>query len=209
TIELTGAGAGILIPLDLDPAVLQFADKRGFYYLILILVIGSMLLVHALENSRFGAWLTAIRENEDSAQALGVDTFRCKLGAITLSAAMMGLGGVFYAQLFLYLDAGIAYGPWISVEALLVPIIGGLGTVFGPILGSFVVHGLGESAKSLTDGAPGLSLVLYGILLILILRFLPSGLLGLLKSSWGKLSARRNPNDSASTSSQAQEAGDD
>ena len=72
-----------------------------------------------------------------------------------------------------------------------------------------MVHGRGESAKSLTDGAPGLSLVLYGILLILILRFLPSGLLGLLKSGWGKLSASRNPNDCASTSSQAQEAGDD
>ena len=74
----------------------------------------------------------AVRENEDAAKALGVDVFRVKLGAITLSGAMAAAAGVFYAQIFLFLDSGIAFGPHVSVEALLGPIIGGLGTAFGP-----------------------------------------------------------------------------
>jgi len=176
---ITGAGAGILIPLDVRPANLQFASQEGFYYAALALVGMSLVVVRMLEDSRFGAWLTAIRENEDSARALGVDTFRCKLGAIALSGAMTASGGVFYAQRFLFLDAGIAYGPWVSVEALLVPIIGGMGTLFGPLLGAFVLHAVGEAAKMVTGDAPGLNLVLYGVLLVVMVRFLPDGLAGL------------------------------
>ena len=82
---------------------------------------------------------------------------------MTLSAAITAAGGCFYAQYFLFVDAGIAYGPWISVEALLAPIIGGVGTVFGPLLGALVVKTLGESTKLVTGDAPGLDLVIYGV----------------------------------------------
>ena len=88
---------------------------------------------------------------------------RVKLAAMTLSAAITAAGGCFYAQYFLFLDAGIAYGPWISVEALLAPIIGGIGTVFGPLLGALVVRSLGEATKLVTGDAPGLDLVIYGV----------------------------------------------
>ena len=82
---------------------------------------------------------------------------------MTLSAAITAAGGCFYAQYFLFLDAGIAYGPWISIEALLAPIIGGVGTVFGPLLGALVVKTLGELTKLVAGDAPGLDLVIYGL----------------------------------------------
>jgi branched-chain amino acid transport system permease protein len=107
-----------------------------------------------------------------------------KLRAIALSGAMTAAAGCLYAQKFLYLDATIAYGPWISVEALLAPIIGGIGTVFGPLVGAVVLLGLGEVTKQTlaawTGGAvPGVDLVIYGALLILCVAFAPKGMLGL------------------------------
>jgi len=139
----------------------------------------SMILMRLIEDSRFGAYLVAVRENEDAAKALGVDATFVKVGAMTLSAAIAAAGGCFYAQYFLFIDAGIAYGPWISVEALLAPIIGGIGTVFGPLLGALVVKTLGELAKLLTGGAPGLDLVIYGGVLIVVVAFAPRGIVGI------------------------------
>jgi branched-chain amino acid transport system permease protein len=78
----------------------------------------------------------------------------------------------------LFIDAGIAYGTWISIEALLTPIIGGVGTVFGPLLGALVVKSLGEGAKLVAGDAPGLDLVVYGIVLVLVIWFAPRGLIG-------------------------------
>ena len=101
---------------------------------------------------------------------------------MTLSAAITAAGGCFYAQYFLFLDAGIAYGPWISVEALLAPIIGGIGTVFGPLLGALVVRSLGELTKLVTGHAPGLDLVIYGAVLVLVVAFAPRGIAGLFDS---------------------------
>ena len=101
---------------------------------------------------------------------------------MTLSAAITAAGGCFYAQYFLFLDAGIAYGPWISVEALLAPIIGGIGTVFGPLLGALVVRSLGELTKLATGHAPGLDLVIYGAVLVLVVAFAPRGIAGLFDS---------------------------
>jgi branched-chain amino acid transport system permease protein len=109
-----------------------------------------------------------------------VNTTIVKLGAMTISAAFTAAGGCFYAQYFLFVDAGIAYGPWISIEALLAPIIGGVGTVFGPLLGALVVKTLGELGKLATGDAPGLDLVIYGCVLILVVAVAPRGIAGLL-----------------------------
>src|SRR6185369_3180510 len=114
-----------------------------------------------------------------AAQALGVNTTMVKLLAMTISAAITAAAGCFYAQYFLFIDAGIAYGPWISIEALLAPIIGGAGTVFGPLLGALVVKVLGEVAKLVTGDAPGLDLVIYGGVLVVVVAFAPRGLVGL------------------------------
>ena len=177
---VTGAGVGTLIKLDLRWQALQFQSRVPFYYVILALVAVSLILVHAVERSRFGAWLVAVRENEDAAAALGVDATLVKIGAMTLSAALAAAGGCFYAQYYLFIDAGIAYGPWISIEALLAPIVGGVGTVFGPLLGALVVKSLGEATKLLAGDAPGLDLVIYGSVLVLVIAFAPRGIAGLL-----------------------------
>jgi branched-chain amino acid transport system permease protein len=189
---ITGAGVGTLIKLDLRPEAFQFQSRAPFYWIILGMVALSIALVRMIENSRFGAYLMAVRENEDAARALGVDATRIKLVAMTISAAITGAGGCFYAQYFLFIDAGIAYGPWISIEALLAPIIGGIGTVFGPLLGALMVKTLGELTKLVTGDAPGLDLVIYGCLLILVVAFAPRGMAGLLASLGQRLRAGRH-----------------
>ena len=103
---------------------------------------------------------------------------------MTISAAITAAGGGFYAQYFLFIDAGIAYGPWISVEALLAPIIGGVGTVLGPLLGALVIKTLGELTKLVAGDAPGLDLVVYGSMLIVVVAFAPRGIAGVW-SDWG------------------------
>jgi branched-chain amino acid transport system permease protein len=177
---ITGAGVGTLIKLDLGARALQFQSRAAFYWMILALVAAALIITWLIERSRFGAWLVAVRENEEAARALGVDATRVKLGAMTISAAMAAAAGCFYAQYFLFLDAGIAYGPWISVEALLAPIIGGVGTVFGPLLGALLVKTLGEAAKHITGDVPGLDLVVYGGVLILVVGFAPRGVAGVI-----------------------------
>src|ERR1044071_1750125 len=111
--------------------------------------------------------------------ALGINPSRVKLAAMIISAAITAAAGGFYVQYFLFVDSGIAYGPWISIEALLAPIIGGVGTVFGPLLGALVVKILGELAKLMTGDAPGLDLVIYGGVLVLVVAFAPRGIVGL------------------------------
>jgi len=177
---ITGAGVGTLIKLDMRLEAFQFQSRAPFFWIILVLVAISLVLVRLIEGSRFGTYLVAVRENEDAAKALGIDAMLVKLGAIIISAAITAAGGGFYTQYFLFVDAGIAYGPWISVEALLAPIIGGVGTVFGPLLGALVVKTLGELTKLMTGGAPGLDLVIYGGVLVLVIAFAPRGIAGLI-----------------------------
>ena len=195
---ITGAGVGTLIKLDLRPEAFQFQSRAPFYWIILALVGAVARSSSALiEDSRFGAYLVAVRENEDAAKALGVDATLVKLGAMTISAAITAAGGCFYAQYFLFIDAGIAYGPWISIEALLAPIIGGIGTVFGPLLGALVVKTLGELTKLVTGDAPGLDLVIYGSVLILVVAFAPRGIAGLFADLRRAASQRTKPPERA------------
>jgi branched-chain amino acid transport system permease protein len=179
SVGFTGGGVGLLLPLKESAADLQFPGKAGFLYLIVALTIAGFLATWWLEHSRFGAWLAAVRDSEESAAALGVDVFRVKLAAIVLSAALMSAGGFFYVQYFHYIDPHIAYGPAVSVEALLGPIVGGLGTVFGPLLGAAMLQLLGEITRNLAGDAPGVSLVVYGVVLIGMVMFLPRGVAGL------------------------------
>ncbi len=179
TFEFTGAGVGLQLPLKESAAALQFATKTGYLYTILVFVTISLLIAWWLKHSRYGAWLTAVRDNEDSAAALGVNAFRVKLIAISISGALMGAGGAFYVQMYRYIDPHIAYGSAISVEALLAAIIGGMGTIFGPLLGAVVLHVLSEVTRNYIDNAPGVSLIIYGALLVLIIMFMPRGIAGL------------------------------
>jgi len=194
---ITGAGAGTLIKLDLRPEALQFQSRVPFYWIMLALVAASLVIARVLEGTRFGAWLTAVRENEDAARALGVDVFRIKLAAMTISAAIAAAGGCFYAQYYLFIDAAIAYGPWISVDALLAPIIGGAGTALGPLFGALAIKTLGEGTKLITGDAPGLDLVVYGCILIVVVAFAPRGITGIF-SGWRDRLRRRSTTARAS-----------
>lgn len=179
---ITGAGVGTLVKLDLHIDALQFQSRAAFYWVILALVAISLLATQKLERSRFGTWLIAVRENEDAAKALGVNATQVKLGAMTISAAMTAAAGCFYTQYFLFVDFGIAFGTRMSIEALLTPIIGGAGTVLGPLLGALAVQALGEGAKLVAGDAPGLSLIVYGCVLVLVIAFAPRGLIGLVET---------------------------
>jgi len=175
---ITGAGVGTLVKLNLHASALQFESRAIFYWMILALVAVALIVTHLIERSRFGAWLIAVRENEDAAKALGVNATTIKLAAMTISGAITAAAGCFYVQYFLFVDSGIAYGTWISIEALLTPIIGGAGTVFGPLLGALVVKALGEGALMVTGEAPGLDLVVFGCVLVFVIWFSPRGLIG-------------------------------
>jgi branched-chain amino acid transport system permease protein len=180
TFEFTGAGVGLQIPLKDSAADFQFAGKTGFLYTILAFAVASLVIAAWLKRSRFGAWLQALRDSEDSAAALGVNVLRVKLGAIAVSGALMSAGGAFYVQYFRYIDPHLAYGPSISVEALLAAIVGGMGTVYGPLLGAAALAALGEATRSLMADAPGANLIVYGVLLVAIVMFMPRGIMGLL-----------------------------
>jgi branched-chain amino acid transport system permease protein len=189
-VPITGAGVGILIKLDLRAQSFQFQSRTAFYLVILSLVAAALVIAQKLEHSRFGTWLVAVRENEDAALALGVDATRVKLGAMVISAAITAAAGCFYAQYFLFIDAPIAYGAWISIEALLTPIIGGVGTVFGAVVGALVVKSLGEGAKLMTGDVPGLDLMIYGAMLVLVVAFAPRGLVGAFADARARLMRR-------------------
>ena len=179
SVDFTGAGVGILIPLAPGVANLQFETKTGYFFLVWTFTLAAFLAVWWIGHSRFGASLAAVRDNEEAARALGVNAFRVKMGAIMLSGLFSGLAGVFYAQFFLYLDPGIAYGPAVSVESLLVPIVGGMGTLFGPLLGAVALHAVSEVTREVIGDLPGISLVIYGTILVIMVLFAPRGLSGL------------------------------
>jgi branched-chain amino acid transport system permease protein len=179
SFEFTGGGSGLQLTLAPGLANLQFADRTVVYTALLVVVAVVMGLTALIKYSRFGAYLIAVRENEDAARALGIDTYRIKVQAMAISGAFGGLAGVLYLQLWLFIDSNVVYGSAVSIEALIGPIIGGAGTVWGPLLGTLGLHLLGEGAKHLLPNAPGLNFVLYAMVLICALRFLPQGLVGL------------------------------
>jgi len=175
----TGGGVGLMLPLRESFANMQFGSRKGSIALVLGFVVAAMLVTAWLRHSRFGAQLQAVRDNEDAARAIGVDPWRVKLGAIVLSGGFMGAGGAFYVQVFQYIDPAIAFGPSSSVEALVAAIVGGMGTLWGPVLGAAVLHLLAELTRSLFGALPGLNMVIYGAVLVAIVMFLPRGLSGM------------------------------
>ena len=159
---ITGAGVGTLVNLDMRFSAMQFQSRAVFYWLILSLVAAALIITWLIERSRFGAWLIAVRENEDAARALGVNALTVKLGAMVISGVVTAAAGCFYVQYFLFVDSHIAYGTWISVEALLTPIIGGAGTIFGPLVGALVVRARGDRARRLPAAQPRLGAARHG-----------------------------------------------
>ena len=177
-VPITGAAAGVLVRLDPRPENFQFASRAVFFYVVLACVAIVLALTAWISNARFGAQLAAVRENEEAARALGIDTFAVKLRAMTLSAAITATAGVLYLQYYLYIDSSLAFGTGVSVAALLAPVVGGIGTVLGPVLGALALHGLGELTRLVAGPVPGVDQVLFGLLLVAAIAFLPGGLAG-------------------------------
>ncbi|MDB5966354.1 MAG: inner-rane translocator [Polaromonas sp.] len=194
SVPFTGGGVGMMIPLRESFSNMQFGSRKGYVYLVLAFVSVALLATWWLKHSRFGAYLQAVRDNEDSARAIGVSPFRVKLGAIAVSGGLMGAGGAFYAQVFQYIDPSIAFGPTTSIEALVAAIVGGIGTLWGPVLGAVVLHVLADVTRNMFGQLPGINLVIYGVVLVLIVMFLPRGIGGVgatLKAGWQRAKGRR------------------
>lgn len=186
--EVTGGALGLYITFTGDPWQLQFQDNRAYYYLALALVLLATAVVAVLERSRLGTALLAIRDDEDAAEALGVDTFRCKLAAIMLSAFLTGVGGAFYANYLFSLQPNAVFGIPLSVDIIIRPVVGGAGTLLGPLLGSLILSPLAEVARIYfaRPGWVGLHLVAYGALLIAVVLFLPRGAYPHVRRAWSR-----------------------
>lgn len=169
---------GILLPIGDNPLMFQFETRTGYFYVILALTIFVTLVTYFISKSRLGFNLIAIRENEDAAQSLGVNTFRNKMMAIALSGALTSIGGTFYAQYLLYIDPPTTFGNSVSVAIILPAILGGMGTILGPFMGSLIIVPLGEITAHFFGGFAGVHLMVYGLILILVILFLPEGLVG-------------------------------
>lgn len=152
--EFVGAANGILLPFEPNPTFwqFQFGDKEPYYYIALVMMLCSIALVAWIARSRFGYYLHAIRQDEDAAEAVGVPTKRCKIQAIALSAALAGMGGTFYAQYTQYIVPDDMVIGRVSVEILLGAVIGGAGTVMGPIVGAFILIPIGEATRVIFEG---------------------------------------------------------
>ncbi|GAB4503937.1 MAG: branched-chain amino acid ABC transporter permease [Anaerolineales bacterium] len=163
-----------------SPLLMQFEGKASYYYIILVMVVVAIWLVHWLSRQRFGYHLIAVRENEDAAEALGVDTLRTKIQASVISAILTALGGTFFAQYFTYINPRNVFGEGPSIQILLFSIVGGLGTVWGPAIGALVLVPIAELARGWLGGSfAGAHLLLYGMVMVLVMLFMPKGIMGL------------------------------
>jgi len=151
-----------------------------YYYAILALSIGAFVLCFFLLKSKAGYYWQAIRENEEAAQALGINTFRWKMLAVAISSAMTAVSGVFFAFYYNNLFPEQIFHISRSIEIILGPIIGGIGTLFGPILGAVVLtllsDGITEGLAAMGWEIPGIKQVFYGLVLLAVIMFLPNGI---------------------------------
>jgi ABC-type branched-chain amino acid transport system, permease component len=181
--SVTGGPVGISVPFrpEAGPWALQFETALPNYYLFL----GAFLLITVIfwriKVSAFGYRLRAIKENEVAAEVVGVNTYRVKLQASVLSAALTAVLGTLYAQFQFFFDPDSIFGvATVSVKMALIAILGGVGTIFGPWMGAFVIIPLEELANSyLGNSLAGLSQFTYGALLIVVILLNPRGLISL------------------------------
>jgi len=190
--DAVGGALGYYITFTGNPRQFQFQDNRAYYYIALALMLAATGIVAGIERRRFGAYLIAIREDEGACEALGVNTFLYKMLAMVVSSFLTGVGGTFYAFYLFSLQPNAVFGIPLSVEIVIRPIVGGAGTVLGPILGSFILSPLAELSRIYfgQGGWSGAHLIAYGLLLIAVVLFLPQGAYPALRRLWGRMPAR-------------------
>ena len=175
-LPILGGYTGLFINFTPNPLQFQFRGKIPYYFVSLGFVTAASLAVWVIQRSKLGAYLLAIRDDEDASEALGVDTFRYKMAAYAISAALTAFGGTFYAYYQFYLQPNTVLSLNHSVYIMIRAIVGGTGTILGPILGSFLLELLGEFSRTVfAGGVAGLNVAIYGALLIVVVLFLPRG----------------------------------
>lgn len=181
--DWVSASSGLFLPVT-NYSRNDVLNLRGqpvmFYYVILTMTVLAFLICHTLLRSRVGYFWQAIREDEDAARALGIATFRYKMYAIVISSGMTAPAGMFYAFYYNNLFPEQTFFIVRSIEIILGPVIGGVGTLFGPVIGAFLLTGLSESLQNLLTAygidAPGITRLFYGLCLLLVVVILPHGI---------------------------------
>lgn len=197
-LDFVNASAGLFLPVKQythnDLWRLR-GDPTMFYYVIFAATAVAFVLSRLLLKSRIGYFWLAIREDEQAALAAGINTFRYKMYAVMISAAVTSFAGVFYAFFYNNLFPEQVFNISRSIEMILGPIIGGIGTLFGPILGAFVLTGLAESLSSAMAAfgvdLPGAKQVFYGVCLLVVVVALPEGIWPWLARRLGIAETRR------------------
>ncbi len=186
--ELTQGGVGLLIPFKPGLANFMFKSKIPYAYIALLLMLVMLFICYAIRNSRFGFHLISLREDQDAAESLGVKTSRAKLAALVISAFFTSISGTFYAQYLLFIDPATLFSLGFSVELALFTIIGGLGTVAGPVLGAFLLTPLDVFLRAWLGGlSAGLNFIVYGLVLMVAVKYFPLGVFGWVKTWYGPL----------------------
>lgn len=179
--DFTGGANGMPLPFRGNaPLFLQFSSKAPYYYLALLLLAVVFSIMRIMERAKIGRYLAAIREDQDAAESLGVRSDRVKLVALLLSAAITAACGVLYAFTVGYIDPDGVASVNLSIEIAVVVIVGGIGTLWGPVLGAAVIVLLTELTNMYLGAMrSGASLGLYGLLLVVVIIVKPSGLISL------------------------------
>jgi branched-chain amino acid transport system permease protein len=154
----------------------QFLSKVPYYYIILVFLAIVLLVSWYIDRSKLGYYLTAMKEDEDAAKALGINTQQVKLIAAGISAFFTALGGTFFAQLIRYLEPTTIAGIDLSTQMVFLAVVGGLGTVFGPLVGSIMLTTLATTTQIyLGSSSSGLHLIIYGAAVVAVVLFMPPG----------------------------------
>ena len=164
-----------LPPVRLLGAAVNWEGKTPFYLVAAVLALAALATTAWLQRSRLGAYLVAIRENEDAAEAVGIDTVRAKVLTLALSAFLAGMGGGFYAFYFRYVDPDAVLNIGLSMEMVFIAMVGGLGTVGGPLTGAVFLTAVGETVRERFQVG---HLIFYGLFMMLAIRFMPEGIWG-------------------------------
>lgn len=175
---------GISIPVKPDSFwVMQFHKSKIPYFLIAYILFAiSVIIAILIERNKIGYYLKAIRESHEAAEALGINTTGYKLYAMMISSAITALFGTIYAQYILYIDPFMVFGLDISMKIVLLTVLGGLGNIYGPIIGAAILIPLSEYTRAFLGGTgKGIDLMIYGALIVIVACFEPRGVLGLFK----------------------------
>jgi branched-chain amino acid transport system permease protein len=186
--DQTGGSLGLTIPFrGTNVWNLQFATEPPYYYICLGLLGLCLYVTARVHDSRMGYYLQAVKENQDAAENLGIDLSSTKGKALMISALLTALLGSFYVAYFYYIDPDSVAGLDLSIKIILVAIIGGVGTVWGPFIGACILVSLTEISNYLFgSGRAGASLIIYAVILIIVVLFSPRGLITLIPGAEGQ-----------------------